>query len=258
MEYSRPPKESNTALVEKAEPSRLRFNSNNDAISYADKVVEEFNRRLVENKVPNVVEAYRRVQMEIVVRLRIAAFNPADFHLIFRATTSAFDQNAGTFVGDFAREENSANKIFMLTDVGELVESPEGFIPSLVWLKPSHEIKDFLGKVFGSMASTTFHVGSGVSEREMSVLAGLSGRDGNCVTELIERSPKVPDRIERQPGDSQRQRLNQPDILEIVSCIKRVWLSENGVRLTLKKSLREDFNFFDVALGMLDGKTRAR
>lgn len=244
-------------LGEKPEPSRLRFNSNNDAISYADKVVEEFNRRLVENKVPNVAEAYRRVQMEIVVRLRIAAFNPADFHLIFRATPGALDQNTGTFVDHFAREENSANEIFMFTDVGKLVESPEGFIPSLVWLKSRHQIKDFLRDIFGSISSTTVDIGSGLAERKVCVLAGLSGRDGNCVTELIERGPKVLDRIERQPGDSQRQWLNQSDVLEIVSCIKRVWLSDNSVRLTLKKSLREDFNFVDVALGMLDGETRA-
>jgi hypothetical protein len=258
MEYSRPRKESKTALVEKAEPSGLRFNSNDDAISYADKVVEEFKRRLVENKVPNVIEAYRRVQLEIVVRLRPAASNPADLYLVFRANPRYFfDQNAGTFVDEFAREENRANEIFMFTDVGKLVESPEGVIPSFVWLKSRHQIKDFLGDIFGSIFSTTLDIGRGFSEREMSVLAGLSGRDSNCVTELIECSPKVLDRIERQPGDSQRQRLNQPDVLEIVSFIKWVWLSENSVRLTLKEGFCENFNFVDVRLGVLDGETRA-
>ena len=246
-------------LGKKIEPSPLRFNSKNDAIRYADEVVEEFNRRLFENKVPNVVKAYRSVQLEIVIRLRSAASNPCDGYLVFRAKPGHVlnQRRAVTLVRDLTRKENSANEMFMFTDVGQLVHSPEGFIPSFVWLKRSHEIKDFLGNVFGSMDSTILDVSSGVAEGKVGFLAGLSGGDGNCATELIEGGAKILDSVERQSGDSQRQRLNQSDVLDVVSCIKRVWLSENSVRLTLKESRREDFNFVDVRLGVFDGEARA-
>ena len=246
-------------LGKKIEPSPLRFNFTNDAIRYADEVVEEFNCRLVENKVPNVVKAYRSVQLDIVIRLRSAASNPCERYLVFRAKLGHIlnQSRAVTLVRDLTRKENSANEMFMFTDVGQLVHSPEGFIPSFVWLKRSHEIKDFLGNVFGSIGSTILDFSGGAAEGKVGFLSGLSGGDGSGATELIESRAKILDSVERQSGDSQWQRLNQSDVLKVVSCIKRVWLSENSVWLTLKESLRKDFNFVDVRLGMIDGEARA-
>lgn len=58
-------------VLDETEPAALSFDTVDDARNYASAIAEEFNRRAVEAKFPDIIELYRSRQLYILIPLRL-------------------------------------------------------------------------------------------------------------------------------------------------------------------------------------------
>jgi hypothetical protein len=243
-------------VFEQSESTPLAFDSHDDAINYAKEVVEEFNSGFLEYNAIDIVEAYRRVKLDIVVRGLAPIRDHGDWEYVFHACPVGLGHENGgpaRFISDLSSEASGPDEVLMLVYVRELVQTPQGFIPSLVRLERGHKVKDFLVDVFGSMCSTSFDLSGALAEREVSVPSRPPRSDSNRESQLIERAPEILDGIQREARNTQGQGLDE---LDVVPMVRSVWLSNDGVRITLKEGFSQNLNLVDVRLGVIDGQAR--
>jgi hypothetical protein len=244
----------NLSLCDDTDALGLRFDSQDDALDYASKVVQEFGGAPFKLDVPDIVESYRRVEIELVLKIRVLApvRDPQDWYLVLRA--DRFDplreSHPTHLIDDLTCEEAGANEVFMLPSVCQFVQTPEGVIPSLVWFKRDHEVKDFLRDVFASMSRTTLSLGECVPEGEVRILAIAACREGHSESEVVQCGPQIEDGISSQAGKSCGELLGQDEEI-------RLSLSSQGVRVSLKVGSSERFEVFDVRLGVIDAESGA-
>jgi hypothetical protein len=245
--------------LEQVEAPRLSFNTSEDAINYAAKVSEEFDGWLAKSQA-NIVEAYKNGQVYLLLRWRGALTNPTDWPISVRsgvvhlvehrfkpeaAATSKLNLHHGDV--QFGSQEG-----FVLLKPSQLVECPEGVIPSSVWLARGHKVKHLFGNVSRPVLPLPLQVGRVIAKGEVSILAAPTCRNSDEVTGMVEGVAQVDQRITSQATYPVREGLREPQESEVVSWIKRIVLSDDGVRMTLSEAASEFIEFIDVSTGVLD------
>jgi hypothetical protein len=245
--------------LKQAEAPRLDFNTEQDAFDYAAEVTQEFDGWLRKSQ-SNIVEAYKDGRLVLLLSLRLAFPVPPDWHISIRSGMMHLVKH-GIEVHDAATPERyfdhgdvyiSAQQGLVLLESSQLVECPEGFIPSSVWLKRGHEVEHLFGDVPRSVFSLRVQVDGAVAEREVSVLPCSICSDSDEVTGVVKRVPQVDQSIPGQPTYPVRKRLREPKESEVVGWIKRIVLNNQGVWLTLGEAAAEYIDFIDMRLGVLD------
>src|SRR6185437_8489806 len=136
------------------EPSRLRFDSADDAARFADQLVKDANRRFACKRL-GLVEGYVKMEIEIVVQLR-TALHGDEFELVFIAVPGGRVQDHCVAASDLHDSEHAEPNVnggedqhFVLASVAGVIQTPESDVPSLVRLELPHERKDFLRERLG-------------------------------------------------------------------------------------------------------------
>jgi hypothetical protein len=246
--------------LEQAEAPGLSFDTKQDALNYAAEVAQEGSSWRGQVERPNIVEAYKQGQIELLCELSGPLALPPDWHISIRPTVVHLVEHrvdhqtsaAGKLDVDLRNMQFGSKQRLMLLEASKLVESPQGDIPSSIWLKRGNEIKYLFGDVLRPAFSLPIEVGKVFSEGKVSVLSSRSRRNSDRVASVVEGIAQVHKSITSEPGDSIWQWLHEPQEAQFVSWIKRIVLNDDGVWLTLSEAAGEHINFFNVRLGVLD------
>jgi hypothetical protein len=250
-----------TPSLEVPEASRLSFDTGQDALDYAAEVTQEFDGWLRQSQA-NIVKAYKDGQIELLLQFRCPLPLPSHWpisirsgmvhlvgHGIERKSTPALERDLDHGDMGFCSQQG-----LMLLKAGQLVECPEGVVPSSVWLKRSHEIKHCGGDVLRPVSPLRVQINGVVTERKVSVVASFP--DGHCdeVAGMVKSTAQVDQRIACESADPVGKRLREPEEAEIVSWIERIVLNDQCVWLTLSEAATEFIDLIDVRFGVLDGE----
>src|SRR5437588_10313313 len=161
-------------MLDETKPLRLRFESHDDALDFANEFVERANRWLAVNDL-NAANHYMRGDGEIHIAIRVRP-DAEEFHLVLRAVPDGGLNNEAAAEevclierdGSVTPGNRGDDSVFI--GVTEGVKCPEKIVPSFVWLERAKECRDFFGKVFTLPLYGVFK------------MSGVFGKGEVCVT----------------------------------------------------------------------------
>lgn len=196
------------ARLKQPDPLALSFRSSEDAISFARDGIEDANRRTAFNAV-ELVKLYNEGKLHIVLKIS-SGWGAQDYDLVFDAIidggwdgkSAAADQ---PFYVCAAAGNADWDQKSVLIGVTELVQGPEGVIPSLMRLERAKERLDFRREVFAAPFGVRIKVGDGVPEGEVGLRGGgLAAKDGCGVATLVEGGAEGFNRLHGGIGPTMR------------------------------------------------------
>lgn len=243
------------------ESSGLRFDTSDDALDFARDCVER-SKHWRARKYFNLAEDYVKGATNLVIQFRTTA-DPQKFCLVLRRIPSVvsearrandrpcFDVGAVTH-----RRCSQGDKHAVCFDVSGLVETPQGLIPSLVWLEIFKE-HPYPGRDVNQLpVQFVVHVEAGGGEGERGPLVGASRmeRDSASINGMIKSIPEVGKSI---LGDRRKlpRNLSETQLVNILTCT-RVIVDDKGIWLALDEALDPSIEIIDVIPRSLDNFAR--
>src|ERR1700694_2919924 len=114
-----------------------------------------------------------------------------DFKWAFHGSSASHD--------DPVRSHSHWNDDFMLVGITQLVQGSQEIIPSFVWLRRNHHIKDFFRNVLGTLLCSTSNFRESLAEGEVSSSSVCSSSNSNGETSLVESGTQINDNIKHNP-----------------------------------------------------------
>jgi hypothetical protein len=137
--------------------------------------------------------------------------------------------------------------------VTELVQGPEGVIPSLVWLEPPKYRSDFRRQIPTNVPRTVdvvVEVGQRVGEGKVGLFElNVPTRDRGGVAGLVEGGSEVAGNIEQNAGKHLGQLSRELDLVNMLSRL-RIFINDMGPRVTIDKVIDQHIEILDVLLCM--------
>jgi hypothetical protein len=195
-------------LLDQPDPAALPFRSHQDALYFASHGAEHSNRILAANNLINVVERYRKGDIELKLALYLSGVRGArKYHLVFFAVPMGIELQPRTSNLDVASNPDSSAdcngvKHFVLRGVTQFIQCPEGVIPSLVRLERFKQAADFRWQILASAGQVIPHVDFGWSEGKFCgfrIGTNVLPADRKC--DLIEDGPEVISAVEHNVGE---------------------------------------------------------
>jgi hypothetical protein len=236
-------------LGDQSDSAALSLSGADDAIDLGCHVPEVIGGNGLIGKI-DLVKSYKEGNIEIVIGVS-AGPHASKHDLIFFAIPS----------GDRNLERPGPGKVFdvhsahgpsdrnegRMCAVTQLVEGPEGHIPSLVRLEPSKERLNLWGQVFGPSSNVIVHVEGGIPEREFRALGSeLSPQGGYGESGLIERGPQRLKRFGSVVSADLRNGFGYVEFVKLKSM--RVFLDNLFVWYCFEELGDAGFKFADVTL----------
>ena len=247
--------------VEQADAPRLSFDSHEAALDFAKQGVEETGRFLARHSL-DLADHYKHMKCEVVTKCR-SMRDASEYHLIFRAVPLGWPRDEAGLAGT-AEESliesgvtngvNDGKNDFMFVGITQLVQSPEGTIPSFVWLKRHHHVKDFFRYVLGAPLSRVVLTSNGgfvATEREVGVVAGFASSDSSSISGSIERGAQMAEDFKGDPWQGGWEGFGQLDLMRILSSVG-IWFNDSGVWVAVDEASHLSFKLLDTSLGILD------
>lgn len=270
-------------LLSKEESSALCFRCSEDAINYAHHVVEDANRRLADLSL-NAVERYVKGDVCLVARAKFAV-GPTECDLVFfRVPVGVADAHSALHTVDFdfvnqidhavgakgrnrlgrfgemqicaADIERNQGAVFL--GVTELVQGPEGIIPSLVCLERPKQREDFRWQILASATVDHMLDSSGVvTERKLSTFRlDFSTRNGARVTRLVENGSQIVGSVESDAGQLRWKPPGELDLMNVIASIDQILINNVGPWLVSHKLVDFGVEIIDVMLCARDREAR--
>lgn len=264
----------NAASLQKTESPALCFRSAQDAIDYAHHLTEDSNRRFALLNL-SAIDRYIQGDVWLVVRVR-ADWCAGECEFVFyRVPIGVADSHSGSeaalcpivtgapsvAVSDDCRGSGQMrerkdrvsyierDQCAVFLGVAELVQGPEGVIPSLVWLKRAEECEDFRRQILA--ASPSNHMlqgGSIVPEGKLGLLGiDFPASDRACVTALVEDGAEIVGSVKDDAGEVRWQPPCKLDLMKILSGWK-VLVNDVGPWLCIDKLVDSSVEVVDVML----------
>jgi hypothetical protein len=212
-----------------------------DILDFAERSVEEANRRLAAANELSCVESYNKGRACIVIA-RLASFAAHEFDLVFCAIPKRSESveiiealKAKVFDGDVCAE--SYRNQGCMSGITHLVKGPDGVIPSLVWLEPAKERFNLFRNIAAPSLQSVLEPVFVVADRESGPLGPSGSRTGSrSVGGLVENSPHVEKSVKNQILPNVRDFLSELEFVNLVNSI-RLQLDHERVWLFAKESL---------------------
>jgi hypothetical protein len=210
-----------------SDPLGLRFDSVNDQRDEFREVVQHYSDVL--SAKDSVAERYAVGGLEVCLEFR-ASPHGSNLHFVFNAVP---DRLSGDRPEPFCSDDrffNTAdsdgwNYRRVLIHPSHSIQSPQGMIPSLVWLAWPDDRPEFLGN---APSETGFKFLLSATEGEVTI-AGLRvfpGRDGHRVNSMVKRSPKIRENVTHPFREILRELPLESYLDKGHPFPIRVWLSE--------------------------------
>ena len=184
-------KERSMGELFQSEPDALRFGGPQDAINFARDGIKDANRRASFDAI-ELVKCYNEGKVHICVKLA-ARVGFGDYDLIlFAVEGRRFHSNAAAeySLSDVvsAASNTDWHQEAMFIGVTELVEGPEGVIPSFMRLERAKERADFRRQVLAPPLGVRIKFDGGITKGKAGVLGLDDARaDGDGIPALIQR-----------------------------------------------------------------------
>src|SRR5947209_4104119 len=238
-------------MLDETKPLRLRFESHDDALDYAKKLVKDQADWRVFHQF-DIAHSYMVGDLDL--HIRCASDRLAEkFHFVFRPVPNGKGHSkAGG--GNPPRPHPSASRnddrgdgrVFV--GVTEHVKYPEGNIPSFVWLERANEVNDFFREFFQTTPYGVLKVRLRAGNREESVLNFFPGREqDDGVDGLVEGGAEVISGVQSNAGQRDRYGLSELDLMNFLGSV-RVNLYDKGVWLCFDELAHLPFEVTDVLL----------
>jgi hypothetical protein len=205
------------------------------------------------------LERYLKGDVNLVIQVRSSAY-PQIFDFICRRVPEAVAEGAAI---NCSRTNPNASRHSRRTDwddkavsagVSYLVHSPEGLIPSLVWIEPSQDRADFRWVAAKSFAGKFAINASGVfreGEPGVSWFTSIND-DGGAIYSMVKSVSEVPSRVLDNVSDFGGQSWSgDPNAMDLLSSI-RIDIDHSGVLLRCDKRSDHFLAFVNLIACMAD------
>ena len=162
-----------TSTEKNPDAATLCFNSHEDAIDFANKSFQDTVRWQAVNDV-DFAKRYERGGLHVAIDIEVGSFaDPSKCHLIFVAVPGRIHnslhgtaaQNSEIPKLEFIGDDCHRAKDSMFVGISQLVQGPQGVIPSLVWLERFHDRKDVWRDFFGTTRRSVFYFCGSIAKR---------------------------------------------------------------------------------------------
>jgi hypothetical protein len=251
-----PERQASAAVVasrNESDAATLRFGSHQDALDYARHSAEHGNRMLASYNVTDVVERYRKGDINIVLNL-IGGSGAEEFNLVFFAIPSG-DRSLYRPPVKYQSAhkaclpaDGDGEKQLMLWPVRKFIQSPEGIIPSFVRIEPFKECPDFRRQIIAAAFGIVPHLALSWPNRELTGFGiSLSSADGDNKAKLVKDCPKIVRGFEHNMGQVFRQPSSEFDFVNICESIN-IFLNDVGPWLLLSEDIDFSVQFGNLTL----------
>jgi len=233
-----------------ANSSCLGFRSPEDALNFASEIAQNGKDWLASKRL-DIAKSYSKGHVDIVVHCCMSN-HPGDYDFVFSSVP-----RRGMVVKDSLVKITPSNKLRLsdinsrmndgsvLVGITNLVESPQGRIPSFVRFEPHKDRLDFIQHVLGLGFEVVEKLPSCISKREGSAIH-VFPRDNGTGTMIQSRSQILNGR-NSEFGDSRRKSACEFDLVEHVNTLS-IKLGDSFVRVRRKKQGHLKFEFLNIFL----------
>jgi len=145
----------------------------------------------------------------------------------------------------------------MFVGVSNLVEGPEGIIPSFVSLAPLKERTDFRWQILASAGRVVPEISFGEPKGKFDRFQGRAfGGDGGGVTSLVKDGAKIVNGVKKDAWQHVRQWPNELDLVNILSGL-RIFIDDVGPCVSVDKAIGDSIEVVDVMLCARESKASA-
>ena len=241
-------------LRDQSDPAAFHFGVPEDYSYFSAHSIEQRNRRLALNNFFRVVENYRVAKLYLRNRIRVGGNEQYD--LIFTSQVSRHRdelgmRHAGWQLQHRANPKPDWHKDCMFFDICEVVEGPEGVIPSFVWLEPTKERSNLAGDILHTVDFVGPEIGI-LREGEGRVIdIAPSMSPLNNIGHMIQTGSKVVNCIEHDGRDIDRKTFVELGFQKMLSEM-RVVLNNQGVWLVWPECLNGLIQICDMVICAAD------
>jgi hypothetical protein len=242
-------------LNDKSEPARLRFDSADDALDYADELVKRFNCMFAIQTL-DFAKRYEESEIELAFECR---FRPegVQFHLVFRAIPyEGFGDAEVAGPAQIHTEANRCgydwNKDGVCTSVACFFEGEQKLIPSTIRLEPAQERVNLFWHIFAVPFKGVFKTSGSSREREVSIFRIGKPGEGNGVKRLVQSIAEVSKSVSSDFGEFEGKISGQPDFVNDMVRLVRVGLSKGFVWGLFEELLDFPFEVGNMILSPCD------
>lgn len=242
----------------KSKAAALRFRGQQDALDFIRHGFEDVDRLLASQNI-HAVDRYVKGDVGVYAKIR-SLFSGHQCDLIFfrvpsNSSPARADDVAGASLAcGLAAEENRGvgdDEGFegaMFLGISNLIESPEGAIPSFVSIAPCKNRADFRRQIFTPSVEVVPEIILGGSEREFDSLeGGAFCRHSGGVPGLVQGGPHVVRGVEQNAWEHVRQIAVELDLKKIATGI-RISINEFGPWLAIDEFVHKSIEVTDVML----------
>jgi hypothetical protein len=235
-------------LFDNADSLSLGFSSPKDALNFSREIAED-GKHWTASKHWNIAERYAKGHINVVVRCRVAD-HPRNYDFIFSSIPT------GRLISKYRFVKRGPSNEIRLSDVdsrlddgsvfmnvANLVEGPEGRIPSLVWLQGHKYSLDFVRYVHSFRFELAAKVASRIAKRKSCFIPESSRND--CASAMIQRRPQVLYGGNRSLDDMGGQASFKANLVLHVNTLG-VKLGNSFITVRSKKSATQRLQVFDV------------
>jgi len=236
------------------ESARLRFNSHQDALDFADHCVKNSRDWMTAHNL-DFAERDLNLKMEIAFRLKIRGTD-SEYEFVLNAVPDKRCRYHRTGRGLSATEDKGIETTAywahdgVLLQIGNVIENPKEWarVASAVRIEPAHNRCDVRRDIFAPPIYGVFDVGIGFAERE-GCFARLrqSGTNGGSVARLIEDRPEIMDSITSKVCESFNEGLCK-SYLVLFNSASMIYLNRTGPWVIVNESTPLPFELGDVFL----------
>jgi hypothetical protein len=243
--------------LDKANATRLRFDSQDDAHNFARHCVENGNRWLAAHDI-HFSKRYEEGEIDLVLELTIGT-DATKYHLVFCAVPSWYRHAADKAAAQInPSDSHFCGQETMLASITKLVECPDKVIPSFVRIERAKERHDVRRDILASSFNASFESGNIVGDREVGGFGGdLSVHDCRRESGLIEPRTQSFNNFIGEVGQTSRQGSCKFDLVKLVDSI-RVGFDDPSVWLLFEKLLDPGIEIANVALCARDAPLGAK
>lgn len=272
-----------TALLDETEAPALCFRSAQDAIDYAHHVAEDSNRRLAALCL-DAVERYVKGDVCLVITANFVRHSCQCDLVFIGVPVGIFDTHSADKSprvddvgnidhavvpknrGELRNQQRAnvrpadieGNERAVFLGVTELIQGPEGVIPSFVWVEAPKQRQDFRWQILAA-ATANYRLDSSrvVPEGKLtSFRIEFSSGHRASVTTLVQDCAQIVSGIKNNVGQLDWQPPLKDDLMHLMSGIVGIGLDPVGPRLITYELIDFGIEIVDVMLCALDGAAR--
>ena len=193
----------------------------------------------------------RQIATTFATSLAAAWSDRREYDLVFVAVPPGANlgsSNYGKIDPHFTDGHSHGAKEAVFAAITDLVECPDGVIPTLVWVEASKERNDVRWEVLAPAFDYVVEISGSVRDGEVSVFqSSVASRAGCCKSRLVQSRAERFSSLEGVIGEAGGKGLRQATFMQLIDSF-RIQLNDMSIWLFVEKSLDTSIEVGDLLL----------